>query len=276
MSALMCALTVTLLATAPTQPATAPTQLSTEGRMLFEAAPTHLDARVGEWVTYQMNGIRQGFMRLAVVGEQKDMQNRDAVWLEVEFGLHPEMKAPMGQFLMLVARDSGMRPEGISRLFLTQGIEKLQEVDKEAMPFFLGEPGKGKEAPRPAPAPSSAQIAAGKDTVVKRGKPARLMTLAGTVTAEPMEVVYRGNLVLKRYWVSREIPLLRLAKIEMPSIRYTMEVRDYGVDAKPRMVLPAPGDKKMTLEPASNLPAWMQPDPDAAPEPEADSQEDRP
>ncbi|WP_309888674.1 hypothetical protein [Archangium sp.] len=273
MSALVCALTLTLLGAAPAQP-----QMSTEGRMLFEAAPPQLDARVGEWVTYQMDGVRQGFMRMAVVSEQKDAQNRDAVWLEVEFGLHPAMKAPMGQFLMLVARETGIRPEGISRLFVTQGFEKLQEVDKDAMPYFLSESGKEKpsETTRPGAAPSAAQTAAGKDTVVKRGKPARLMTLAGTVTAEPMEVIYRGNLVLKRYWMSREIPLLRLAKIEFPSVRYTMEVRDYGVDARPRMVLPAPGDKKMTLEPASNLPAWMQPDPDAAPEPEADSQEDRP
>jgi hypothetical protein len=87
---------------------------------------------------------------------------------------------------------------------------------------------------------------------VQRGKPARLMTLAGTVTAEPLEVRYR-QLVVKRYWLSREVPILHLAKIEFPGIRYTMEARDYGVDARPRMVLPAPGDKKIKMEPASNL-----------------------
>ncbi|HEX8823655.1 MAG TPA: hypothetical protein VF794_27280 [Archangium sp.] len=261
MSALVCALTLTLLGAAPAE-------LPREGRMLFEAAPTQLDARVGEWVTYQMDGAQQSFMRLAVVGEQKDAQNRDAVWMELEFGQHPAMKAPMAQFLMLVARETGLRSEGISRLFLTQGIEKLQEVDKDALPHFVGD--SGKDAARPAPAPTSAQIPAGKDTTVKRGKPSRLMTLGGTVTAEPVEVLYRNNLILKRYWMSREIPLLRLAKLEYPAVKYAMEVRDYGVDAKPRMVLPAAGEKKISLEPASNLPAWMQT------ESETDSQENSP
>ncbi len=146
------------------------------------------------------------------------------------------------------------------RLFITQGFEKLQEVDKDAMPFFLGEPEKNPS--RPAPPPPSAQLPAGESTTVQRGKPSRIMTLAGTVTAEPMEVLHK-RLVLKRYWISREIPILRLAKIEFPAIKYTMEVRDYGVDAKPRMVLPAPRDKKITMEPASNLPAWMQEDPES-------------
>jgi hypothetical protein len=265
MNALVCALTVALLGAAPAA------EMPREGRMLFEAAPERMDARVGEWVTYQMDGAQQAFMRLAVVGEQKDEKNRDAVWVELEFGQHPAMKAPMAQFLMLVARETGLRREGISRLFLTQGVEKLQEVDKDALPFFLGESEKGSPAPA-TPAPTSAQVQAGKDSAVKRGKPSRLMTLAGTVTAEPLEVVYRNNLVLKRYWVSREIPLLRLAKIELPAIRYTMEVRDYGVDARQRMIVPAPNAKKITLEPASNFPAWMQP----VEEPESDSQEDRP
>jgi hypothetical protein len=186
--------------------------------------------------------------------------------VELEFGHHADLKAPLGQVLMLVAREKGLRKEGISRLFITQGFEKLQEVDAKAMPFFLGE--SEKDEPR-APVPATPQVSAGQGAAVKRGKPSRLMTLAGTVTAEPMEVTYR-NLVVKRYWVSQEVPLLRLAKIEFPPIKYAMEARDFGVDAKPRIVLPAPSDKKITLEPASALPAWMQP------LPESDSQEDRP
>lgn len=240
MSALVCALSLALLGTAP---------VGVARGMLFEAAPERLDSRVGEWVTYQMDGgPQQGFFRLAVVAEQKDSQGRDAVWVELEFGQHPELKAPLAQFLLLVARDTGLRAEGVSRLFVTQGFEKLQEVDAAALPFFLGTPGK------------QARLPVGQGATVHRGPPTSLMTLAGTVTAEPLEVRHR-QLVLKRYWVSRQLPILRLAKLELPPIRYSLEVRDYGLDARPRLVPPAPHDKKITLEPASNLPPHFQPSP---------------
>ncbi|WP_434380254.1 hypothetical protein [Melittangium boletus] len=248
MRALWCALAVVLMGAAP-----AP-RMGREGRMLFEAAPERLAAQVGEWVTYQLDGgPQQGFVRLAIVGEEKDAKGRDAVWLEMEFGKHWELKSPLAQFRMLVTRDVGVSQEGVSRLFVTQGYEKVQEVDATALPFFF-KPGEG-EAPAPrGPAPAAVDsLPAGADTTVLRGKPSRLMTLAGTVTAEPMEVRYR-QLVLKRYWLSREVPVLHLAKIEFPSIKYALEVRDYGVDAKPRMVLPAPTDKKITLEPGTATP----------------------
>ncbi len=241
MSTLVCALSLLLLGAAPAE--------MSRG-LLFEAAPGRLDARVGEWVTYQMEGGPQpGFLRLAVVAEQKDSQGREAVWVEMEFGQHWELKAPLAQFLLLVARDTGLRAEGVSRLFVTQGFEKLQEVDTAALPFFLGTPGR-----------QPAQVTVGQGATVRRGPPTRLMTLAGTVMAEPLEVRHR-QLVLKRYWVSRELPILRLAKVEFPPIRYSMEVRDHGLDARPRMVPPTPHDKKITLEPASHLPPHFQPGP---------------
>jgi hypothetical protein len=249
MSALVCVLSLALLGAAPLE-------LSPEGRMLFAAAPERLDARVGEWVTYEMNGGPQpGFLRLAVVAEQKDARGRDAVWVELEFGQHLELKAPLAQFLMLVARDTGLRAEGVSRLLVTQGFEKPQEVDTSALPFFLGPPGKAE--PRPALPNPSAWLPAGEGSTVRRGPPTPLMTHTGTVMAEPLEVRYR-QLVLQRYWVSRELPILRLAKLELPPIRYSLEVRDYGSDARPRMVPPSPGDRKITLEPASNLPPHFQ------------------
>ncbi len=252
MRALLCALLAVTLTGA------AAPEVERGGRMLFEAAPAErMQARVGEWVTYQMDGAAQrGFMRLAVVGEQKDAQGRDAVWLELEFGQHAELKAPLAQFLMLVARETGLRREGISRLFATQGFERLQEVDADAMPFFLGKADTSSASSSPAPA--TARLPAGQGASVNRGSPTRIMTLAGSVTAEPMEVFYR-RLVLKRYWVSREIPLLHLAKIEFPPIGYTMEVRDHGVDARPRIVLPAPGTKKIRMGPESDLPPYLKP-----------------
>ncbi len=250
MSALACTLTLVLLGASPLG-ASPP---SPQGRLLFDAAPARLDARVGEWVTYEMDGgPQQGFMRLAVVAEQKDALNRDAVWVELEFGQHPELRAPLAQFLLLVARETGLRKEGVSRFFVTQGVEKLQEVDARALPHFLGPA--GPEALRAAPPlPSSP----GQGTSVHRGTPSRLMTLAGTVTAEPLEVRVQ-RLVLKRYWISPEIPILHLARLEFPPIQYRMEVRDHGVDARPRLRPPASSDPKIRLEPITRLPRHFQP-----------------
>lgn len=246
MSGLLWALSLAVLSASPTG-------LSQEQRLLFAAAPERLDARVGEWVTYEMDGgPQQGFMRLAVVAEQKDAQGRDAVWVELEFGRQAELKAPLAQFLMLVARETGLRTEGVSRLFITQGAEKLQEVDSSALPSFLGTP--DQDAPRSPGRPPADSPGSG----VSRGAPTRLMTYAGTVTAEPLEVRYQ-QLVLKRYWISQEIPILHLARLEFPPIHYSLEVRDHGVDAHPRMRPPSPSDKKIKLEPASQLPTRFQP-----------------
>lgn len=244
-----------------------PPGLGPEGRLLFETAPQRLDARVGEWVTYQLDGgPQQGFLRLAVVGEQKDALGRDAVWMELELGKHWELKAPLAQFLLLVARDLGLRRESVTRLFVAQGITKPQEVDQASLPAFLG-PASPADPPSPPP-PTSSTLPAGPQSTVLRGKPTRLMTLAGTVLAEPLEVRHR-QLVLKRYWMSRDVPLLHLAKIEFPAIKYSMEARDYGVDAKPRMVLPSPRDPKLVIEPGgappSPLPSESAPDKDPRP-----------
>jgi hypothetical protein len=73
------------------------------------------------------------------------------------------------------------------------------------------------------------------------------MTPAGTVTAVPVEVLYRST-VVKRTWLSREIPILNLAKIEIPRIAHAMEVHEYGVNAKPRMLLPDPKTPLVKME----------------------------
>lgn len=94
------------------------------------------------------------------------------------------------------------------------------------------------------------------------------MTLAGTVSAVQLELVVKKT-VVKRMWISREIPLMQLAKMEIPGIAHSMEVAEYGVDAKPRMVLPPPSAPKVRLEYADsvfpNLPDMDAPQ-DAAPE----------
>ena len=73
------------------------------------------------------------------------------------------------------------------------------------------------------------------------------MTLAGTVTATPVEVRLRSSMV-KRIWVSAQVPLIHIAKMEIPALAHTIEVRDFGIDARPQMLLPVPGTAKIKLE----------------------------
>jgi hypothetical protein len=201
------------------------------------------DPRVGDWVTYQLNGggARVHYWRMAVVGEEKDRHGRPALWYEMEMGTHPAMRSPLGQMKMLLAREVKQGgPHPISRLIVASGFDKPQEYSPEALDFALGEVVSNaakQRASAPAKAPGSLQT----------GKEARLMTLAGTLTAVPVEVKYR-NTVVKRLWMSREVPVVHLARIEIPGIQQMMDLYDYGVDAKPRMLMPDPKAPQIRLE----------------------------
>ena len=63
---------------------------------------------VGDWVTYRLDGggARVHYWRMAVVGEEKDQYERDAVWLEMEMGTHPAM----GAFGKVVSTYTRARP----------------------------------------------------------------------------------------------------------------------------------------------------------------------
>ncbi|MFP2931779.1 hypothetical protein ACLESO_42710 [Pyxidicoccus sp. 3LG] len=210
-------------------------------------------ARTGDWVTYRFDsgGGRAYYWRLAVVGDEKDKQGRDAVWVELEAGTHPAMKAPLAQMRMLVARENEqIRFDAISRLYIGGPFDRPQEYSEEALQHVLKQQEEEKRQRQKgddAPPPPSERLPAGVRPVVRSGKETRLMTLAGTVTAVPVEVVLKST-VIKRMWISREIPLLQLAKTEIPGISHTMEVAEYGIDAKPRMVLPPPNAPKVRLE----------------------------
>src|SRR5690606_20856451 len=80
-----------------------------------------------------------------------------------------------------------------------------------------------------------------------RGEAQRVMTQAGSVRAEPIDLFYRGTRV-RRIWMSPEIPVLGLAKLEIPGSGYIMEARDYGIGAEPMMALPKPGSATLSLE----------------------------
>ena len=200
--------------------------------------------QVGDWVTYKLDGggARVHYWRLAVVGEEKDKLGRDALWLEMDMGTHPEMRAPLSQIRMLIARGEGVAfdANGITRLIVAMGFDRPQEYSNEALDWVLT-----KQPPAKPPPPKANP--ARHTPVVRSGPETRLMTPAGTVTAVPIEVLYRTT-VIKRTWLSREIPILNLAKIEIPRIAHALEVHEYGVNAKPRMRLPDPKTPQVKME----------------------------
>ncbi|HZI16022.1 MAG TPA: hypothetical protein VE153_36985 [Myxococcus sp.] len=216
-------------------------------------------ARVGDWVTYKMDGggARVHYWRLAVVGEERDKLGRDAVWVEMDMGTHPEFRAPLGQMRMLVARDEKgeLLYDAVTRLLVGGPFDRPQEYSDEALEHVMkqnGEEQARREQNKAARAAKPPPRAATVRPVVRSTKESRLMTHAGTVSAVPVEVVYRST-VVKRMWMSREIPLMHLAKIEIPGIGQTMEVAGFGIDAKPRMVLPPPNAPKVRLEYADRV-----------------------
>lgn len=200
-------------------------------------------AAVGQWVTYALHGSgvnRDAYWRLSIVGKQKDGRGREAVWLEMELSEKPSFVAPLLQLKMLVASKGGLQAEGISRAVLAIGAGRPQEVDPVSLSRHLG----------PGEARGGSHLYEGAEVMLRPGKSRPLMTAAGTVHALPVELVYRQT-VIQRYWVSREIPVLQLAKIEIPGIEDTMEVRDYGLDAKPMIHFPDPDAPTISLDPGS-------------------------
>ncbi|HVG63825.1 MAG TPA: hypothetical protein VNA24_34995 [Hyalangium sp.] len=231
------ALMLVLLAAAPA-PAAMP------GKTLLDHLAKGLrKTQPGDWVTYKLDGggARVHYWRLAVVGEEKDRLGRDALWLEMEMGTHPAMRAPLSQLRMLVARGNGVAFDagGVTRLIVAMGFDRPQEYSQEALAWALTK--------RSQPQPSGPPRRPPEAPMVRSGQETRLMTPAGTVTAVPIDVLYRSTIV-KRTWVSREIPILQLAKIEIPRIAHALEVFEYGVNAKPRMLLPDPKTPQVRLE----------------------------
>jgi hypothetical protein len=194
---------------------------------------------VGDWVTYELNrgDGHPYYWRLAVVGEEKDAQGRDAFWVEIDIGDHHQLKAPISQMRILVAKSTGFQQAGISRMLVTFGYEKPQELDAQALAFLKND---RPEAPEPAPQ-------ARPELALRTGNESQLMTAAGTVRAIPVELRLK-NTVLKRIWVSHQVPVLHVAKVEIPAIGQAMEIRDFGAAASGRMVLPGPEDQKIRME----------------------------
>lgn len=236
-------LVVSLLATSPSIPVDVTSDPLAQAvyQQLTHGLPP---AAVGQWVTYTLHGTgrpNDAFWRLAVVGKQKDEKGRDAVWVEMELAQHPNFVAPLFQMKMLVANDNGLQANGITRAVLAIGAGQPQEVDPASLVR------KRRDDSPPQPAKVHSVMFEGHPMVMRAGKRSKLMTAAGTVDATPVELVYRRT-VVQRYWISKEIPVLQLAKIEIPNLDDSMEVRDYGLDAKPMIHFPDPNAPKISLE----------------------------
>lgn len=200
-------------------------------------------AKVGQWVTYHLSGggDRNHFWRLSIVGGERDGKGRDALWLEVDIGTHPKMVSPLLQMRFLYAAAVGLNRDGVTRAYLGYGYEKPVELD-EAATARLFDPLEAAQAPEPKPA-----VGSNLKVVTRIGALSRLVTAAGSVSATPVEFLLRQT-VVKRMWVSAQVPILGLAKLELPALGHTMEVRDFGVDARPQMITPVPGTPKVGVE----------------------------
>ncbi len=199
------------------------------------------DAKPGDWISYRTDagGARISFWRFAAVGRETDSLGRDSLWIEIELGPHEDLRAPLAQIKMLVARERGLAAEGISRVFVALGADKPQEISPEQLHAVWRSPLPAGQVRREPPS--------GEETI-RPGNEARLMTRAGTLPAIPIEIYHQG-LLIQRIWMSHRLPLLRLAKVEMPSIGHAMEVTGFGVDARPRMVVPKNAEPNIRLEP---------------------------
>jgi hypothetical protein len=255
----MMTLVLLLCAVAPEVDAQSTTRsLAAQMALQMENLPP---VKVGQWVTYQLNGggDRTHFWHLSIVGGERDSKGRDAVWLEIDIGTHPKMVSPLLQMRFLYAPSVGLNAEGVTRAYLGYGVEKPVELDEAAtaqmfLPVAASAPTEA-AAPSPAGAPQL-------KVVTRVGALSRLVTAAGSVSATPVEVLLRQT-VVKRMWLSAQVPILGLAKLELPALSHTMEVRDFGVDARPQMVTPSPGTPKVGVERYDDLASY--PPEEAAP-----------
>ncbi len=193
------------------------------------------DAKRGDWISYRTDagGGRVSFWRLSAVGAEKDALGRDALWIEVELGQHEDLRAPLLQMKMLVARGEGLAAEGVTRLFVAIGADPPQEISPDRLQTLRRSPPARPHGPG--------------EEIIRTREEGRLLTHAGTLPAIPIEIYHRGSLI-ERIWMSHRLPLLGLAKLEMPSIGHAMEVTGFGHDAAPRMILPDGVDPKIRLD----------------------------
>jgi hypothetical protein len=200
-------------------------------RAIWQAEP-------GQWITYRADGGsgRLSYWRFALVGAEKDALGRDALWIELEIGQEKTFVSPLAQMRMLIAKPADRSSDGVTRLYVSVGADKPQEVSPAALPQLLGS-ANGVHWRR-----DSNDL--GAQVSVRAGQERRMMTSVGTLAAVPVEIS-RDGVLLQRIWISYQLPLLHLVKIEMPGTGYALEVSDFGTGAISRMALPVPTEPKL-------------------------------
>lgn len=222
-------------------------QVDSTRALLAHMAKGVPQTRVGDWITYRIYGAsphRTAFIRVGIAKGEKDRFGRDAQWIDVELGEHHKMKAPLMQVRLLVAPGASGDKPAITRGYFAHGTERVQELSPEALGWILTPE---ERDPQEVPTPKERAAFDPSKSRITTGKEQRLMTLAGTVTAVPVEVRY-GSTVIKRIWVSRELPIMQLAKLEMPVVDHALEVREFGTGYVSEMILPAANQPKIGVE----------------------------
>jgi len=184
------------------------------------------DARAGDWVTYAFQGgspRQRGAWRIAVVEETRDAQGREALWVEMELGTDGALQAPLLQARMRVAREQGAQP-AVSALYLAIGLEPLREVDPGSLEDLF-----------PAEAVAGTPPLPGVE--IHHRAPHMLATAAGDLVVHELEVRARGIVVQRVAW-SAQVPVLGLARWEVPAVAHKLEVSDFGSGATARIRLP--------------------------------------
>ncbi|HZH03683.1 MAG TPA: hypothetical protein VEY30_07865 [Myxococcaceae bacterium] len=177
--------------------------------------------RVGDWVTYRLvaGPGREHFLRLAVVGRESGSEKSTRVWLELETGTHPEMAAPIGRLRALID-GSGQGAGALHRLVFSPGFDPPSEVPVQSSSV----------SPAPLP-PASVRV--------ERGGTTMLPTRAGVVRAFPVSWSTSGE-VIKRLWLSGQVPLWGLVRWELPTVGRSVELWAFGTGAASRVPEPAP------------------------------------
>ena len=77
---------------------------------------------------------------------------------------------------------------------------------------------------------------------------ARVIALSMHKDSVYVREILRAGAVIERLWISPRVPLLHLAKLEVPATGYAMMVAAFGKDAAPRILLPSEPTKRIGVE----------------------------
>jgi hypothetical protein len=163
-------------------------------------------------------------------------------WVEMEFGTHPELKAPLAQ-LKLKLEHGRLGKGELSRAMVALAAGPAHELSRQDLAVLP-------VLPPPPAVPSTLHA-------TSRSSHVRLMTRMGTIPAVLWEIA-TGDTVLQRAWFSQAVPVLRLAKLEVPGV-VTLEAEDWGAQAQPRIAMPggpaAPLEQQLRGDDDGTLPA---------------------